>query len=43
MTKVTNNYNTNNSKNDSVVDTEDWRLTMNVYVMEYDNNTRDKR
>ena len=30
VTEVTNKYNADNSKNDLVVDAEDWRLTMNV-------------
>ena len=41
--EVTNKYNADNSKNDLVVNTEDWRLTMNVYMKEYDNHMRDKR
>ena len=32
VTEVLNKYNADNSKNDPVVDAEDWRLTMNVYM-----------
>ena len=41
--EVTHRYNEDNSKNDPVVDAEDWRLTMNVYTKEYENHTRDER
>ena len=43
MTEVSNKYNTDNSKNDPVVDAEDWRLTMSVFMKEYDNYMRDER
>ena len=42
VTEATNKYNANNSKNDPVMDAEDWRLTMNVYMKEYDNHMRDE-
>ena len=32
VTEVLNKYNPDNSKNDPVVDVEDWHLTMNVYM-----------
>ena len=41
--EVTDKYNADNSKNNLVVNTENWRLTMNVYMKEYDNHMRDKR
>ena len=34
--EVTNKYNVNNSKNDLVVDAEDWHLMMHVYKKEYE-------
>ena len=43
VTGVLNKYNPNTSKNDPVVDAEDWRLTMNVYMKKYDNYMRDER
>ena len=43
VTEVLNKYNADNSKNDPVVDAEDWRLTMNVCMKEYKNYMRDKR
>ena len=43
VTEVSNKYNPENSKNDPVVDTEDWRLTMNVYMKKYDNYKKYKR
>ena len=43
VTEVTNKYNADNSKNDPVVDAEDWLLMMNVYMMEYDNHMRNER
>ena len=43
VTEVMNTYNFDNSKNDPVVDAEDWCLTMNVYMKENDNLMRDKQ
>jgi hypothetical protein len=43
VTEVSNKYNADNSKNDPVVDAEDWRLTMSVFMKEYDNYMRDER
>ena len=43
VTEVLNKYNPDNSKNNPVVDTEDWRLTMDVYMKKYNNYTRDGR
>ena len=40
VTEVLNKYNANNSKSDPVVDAEDWRLTMNIYMKEYENYMR---
>ena len=42
--EVTDRYNVdNNNKNNPVVDTEDRRLIMNVYMKEYENHMRDLR
>ena len=43
VTEVSNKYNPENSKTNPVVDAEDWRLTMNVYMKKYDNYMRDER
>ena len=43
VTEVLNKHNPGNNKNDPVVDTEDWRLTMSVYMTNYDNYMRDER
>ena len=43
VTEVVKKYNPNNSKTNPVVDVEDWRLTMNVYMKKYDNYIRDER
>jgi hypothetical protein len=43
VTEVFNKYNPENSKNNPMVDAEDWRLTMNVYMKKYDNYMRDER
>ena len=43
MTEVTNKCNAENNKNNLVVDTEDWHLTMNVYMRECENHMRDTR
>ena len=43
VTEVSNKYNAVTSKNDPVVNAEDWRLTMNVFVKEYDNYMREER
>ena len=43
VTEVSYKYNPDNSKNNPVVDAEDWRLTINVYIKEYDNYMRDER
>ena len=43
VTGVLNKYNADNSKNDPLVDAENWRLTMNVYMKEYENYMRDER
>ena len=42
VTELSNKYIANNSKNNPVVDAEDWRLTMNVYMKKYDNYMRDE-
>ena len=43
VTEVTHKYNVDNSKNNLVVDAEDWRLTMIVNMKEYDNYMRGER
>ena len=32
VTEISNRFNADNSKNDPMVDVEDWRLTMNAYM-----------
>ena len=36
-------YSTDNDKHNAVVDTEDWCLTVNIYMKGYKTQTRDKR
>ena len=43
LMEVSHKYNPKNSKNDPVVNAEDWRLTLNVYMKKCDNYMRDER
>jgi hypothetical protein len=43
VTEVTDKYKAHSSKNDLVVDADNWRLTMNLYMKEYNNHIGDER
>ena len=43
VTEVPDRYNLDNSKNNLVVDAEEWKLTINVYMNTYNNHMRNKR